>query len=77
VEITGHSDSTGSEDNNVITAQQRADSAMEYLVETHGIDVSRITAGSAGSSQPIGDNSTREGREQNRRVQIVLTIPPQ
>lgn len=77
VKIIGHSDSTGSEANNVITAQDRADSATEYLVETHGIDVSRIAASSVGSSHPIGDNDTREGREQNRRVQIVLTIPPQ
>jgi OOP family OmpA-OmpF porin len=46
-------------------------------METHGIDSSRIAASSVGSSQPIGDNSTREGREQNRRVQIILTIPPQ
>jgi len=77
VKIIGHSDSTGSEDNNVITAQRRADSAMEYLVETHGVDASRIAASSVGSSQPIADDSTREGREQNRRVQIILTIPPQ
>jgi outer membrane protein OmpA-like peptidoglycan-associated protein len=77
VEIIGHSDSTGSEDNNVITAQRRADSAAEYLMETHGIDGSRIAASSVGSSQPIADNSTRDGREQNRRVQIILTIPPQ
>ena len=77
VEIIGHSDSTGSEANNVITAQERAESAATYLMETHGIDGTRIAPSSVGSSQPLGDNETREGREQNRRVQIVLTIPPQ
>ena len=57
-------------------AQERADNAKAYLVETHGIDPSRIMTGAEGSMEPVGDNSTREGRAANRRVVIVVTIPP-
>ena len=75
--ITGHSDSTGSEEINTRMSQERADNAREYLVETHGLDATRIDTASAGSSEPIADNTTAEGRLQNRRIAVVVTIPPQ
>jgi len=73
--ITGHSDSTGSEEVNNQMSLERADNAETYLVDTHGLSGSRIETGTAGSSQPIADNSTTEGRLQNRRVVVVITIP--
>lgn len=73
--ITGHSDNVGSADRNREIAQERADNARQYLVETHGIDAARITTESAGGDQPVADNSTRAGRAQNRRIEIVVTIP--
>lgn len=73
--ITGHTDATGPEEQNVEMGQERADNGKTYLVETHGIDPSRITTESAGSSDSIADNDTREGRAQNRRIEIVVTIP--
>lgn len=73
--IVGHSDSTGSADANATRAQERADNARAYLVETHGIDASRIETSQMGSSQPMADNGTAAGRAQNRRIEITVTIP--
>ncbi len=75
--ITGHSDSAGSADRNDQVSMERADNAKTYLVDTHGIDPSRIETGSMGSRQPMADNNTRAGRAQNRRIEIVVTIPGQ
>lgn len=75
-EITGYTDSTGSASRNEALAMERAENAKAYLVETHGIDPSRIMTGADASADPVGDNSTRAGRAQNRRVVIVVTIPP-
>lgn len=74
--ITGYSDSRGSDEANDKAALERAENARAYLVETHSIDSSRITVTRGGSSNPVGDNSTRAGRSQNRRIEITVTIPP-
>ncbi len=74
-EIVGHSDTTGSDEVNQAMSQERADNAREYLVETHGIDASRLQTSSAGSSDPIADNDTAEGQLQNRRVVIRVVLP--
>jgi outer membrane protein OmpA-like peptidoglycan-associated protein len=76
-EIVGYSDSTGSETINTEKSLERADNAKAYFAETHGIDASRMTTRGAGPANPAADNSTREGRSQNRRIEIVVTIPPQ
>ena len=76
-EIVGYSDSTGSEEINIEKSLERADNAKAYFVETHGIDASRLTTRGAGPVNPVADNSSREGRAQNRRIEIVVTIPPQ
>ena len=75
--ITGHSDSAGSDDVNNTMSQERADNAGTYLVDTHGIAGNRIDTAAAGSSEPIADNNTAEGRLQNRRIVVVVTIPAQ
>jgi outer membrane protein OmpA-like peptidoglycan-associated protein len=75
--ITGHSDSAGAADVNDRMSMERADNAETYLVDTHGIVGDRIETVSAGSSQPVGDNTTAEGRLQNRRIVVVVTIPAQ
>ena len=74
--ITGHSDSAGSQQINDRLASERADNGRAYLVETHGLEASRINTASGGTTQPVADNSTRDGRSQNRRIEIVVTIPP-
>jgi outer membrane protein OmpA-like peptidoglycan-associated protein len=69
--IEGHTDSTGSDTTNLRLSQDRADAVRIALV-SRGIDPQRITATGPGSSQPIAPNNTAEGRQQNRRVEIVI-----
>lgn len=74
--IVGHSDSRGSDDANAKAAMERSENAKTYLMDTHGIDASRISVEGRGSSEAMGDNETSAGRAQNRRIEIVVTIPP-
>ena len=74
--VTGFSDNTGSLTRNQELALERADNVKAYLVDVHEIDPSRVTVISGGVENPVGDNATREGRAANRRVEIVVTIPP-
>jgi outer membrane protein OmpA-like peptidoglycan-associated protein len=68
--INGHTDRTGNESANVKLSQSRANACMAYLV-SKGISLSRLTAKGYGSSQPVSDNSTAEGRKMNRRVEFT------
>ncbi len=74
-EIVGHSDTTGAADVNQTMSQLRADNARDYLVETHGIDASRLQTSGVGSSQPIAGNETAEDQLRNRRVVIRVILP--
>ena len=72
LEIQGHADSTGPEDWNVYLGKKRAEAVMEYLHDKYHIPLHRMEVISYGSSKPMADNSTREGRSQNRRVVILV-----
>jgi outer membrane protein OmpA-like peptidoglycan-associated protein len=75
IEIAGFTDSTGGVGKNRLLSQRRADSVIRYLVENHQIPLRRIvTPYGYGKTNPIADNSTREGREQNRRVEVKLLV---
>lgn len=76
VEVTGHTDSIGSNASNIELSQRRAVSVGKYLIG-QGIDKNRIQVYGAGPSQPIASNSSEEGRAQNRRVEIRLKAPIQ
>jgi outer membrane protein OmpA-like peptidoglycan-associated protein len=69
--IEGHTDSTGSDTTNLRLSQDRADAVRVALI-SRGINGNRITATGLGSSSPVAPNSTPEGRQQNRRVEIVI-----
>ena len=71
VSIEGNTDNTGSEEHNMKLSQQRADNVMKFLVD-QGIDAGRLTAKGLGMSMPIADNKTKEGRQKNRRVDLVI-----
>jgi outer membrane protein OmpA-like peptidoglycan-associated protein len=71
IEISGHTDKTGTESLNLILSEARAKTIVEYLVEC-GIDSSRINFKGYGSSQPIADNASAEGRAKNRRVEFKI-----
>ena len=67
--IVGHTDTSGDEGHNMRLSQARADSVAEYL-KSEGVDASKIETLGLGPTSPIASNDTREGREQNRRVDI-------
>src|SRR5918992_4441865 len=72
VEVRGFASADGSENANRRLSQQRADAVVRYLAETHNIPLRRIiTPFGYGEKQAIADNATREGREQNRRVEVA------
>ena len=71
VEVAGHTDSTGSDAHNMQLSQRRANTVGEYLY-TQGIMDQRIISVGRGEHHPIADNSTAEGRQLNRRVEITL-----
>lgn len=74
VEIAGHTDSTGPEDYNQGLSERRAQSVADYLMKG-GIAGSRMDVRGYGETQPVASNDTREGRAQNRRVQVIdLTV---
>jgi outer membrane protein OmpA-like peptidoglycan-associated protein len=69
-EIEGHTDSTGDAAYNMLLGEERAMAVRDYLAKAHGIALSRLEVISYGEEEPVADNSTREGRAQNRRVVI-------
>lgn len=75
IEVTGYASADGKLDLNRRLSQQRADAVVRYLAENHMIPLRRIiTPFGYGVAQPIADNTTREGREQNRRVEVKILV---
>jgi len=72
LEIQGHTDSTGEESYNLLLGKKRAEAVMEYLYKQYHIPLHRMQVFSFGSSAPVGDNKTKEGRALNRRVEILV-----
>lgn len=72
VEVSGHTDSRGSDEYNMSLSLRRAEAVRDYLI-TKGISADRLTAKGAGESEPIADNNTDEGRFKNRRVELNQT----
>jgi outer membrane protein OmpA-like peptidoglycan-associated protein len=75
IEVTGHTDSIGSEAKNFRLSRQRADAVVQYLAVTHKIPLRRfVTPMGYGKTEAVADNSTAEGRLQNRRVEVKMII---
>src|ERR1035437_4785611 len=72
LDIEGHTDSTGSDEFNQKLSDQRADSVRKYLIE-QGLPETSLIAMGFGKSMPVADNSTAAGRQQNRRVEIIVS----
>jgi len=70
--IEGHTDSVGSDDSNMSLSQRRADSVQAYLVG-QGVRAARISADGKGEGSPIADNASPTGRQQNRRVEVIIS----
>jgi len=75
LEVSGFADATGNVERNRLLSQRRADAVIRYLVESHQIPLRRIvTPYGFGESNPVADNTSREGRAQNRRVEVKLLV---
>ncbi len=74
ISVEGHTDSRGSDASNQRLSQDRADSVRVHLV-SRGLESTRVRAEGRGEARPIADNSTAEGRANNRRVEIVVEPP--
>jgi outer membrane protein OmpA-like peptidoglycan-associated protein len=72
LEAEGHTDSTGSDALNQKLSEQRAESVRSYL-ESQGVPPANLTARGFGKERPVADNSTAKGRQQNRRVEIIVS----
>ena len=75
VEIEGHTDNVGGDDYNLGLSQRRADSVRSFLIQ-QGVSSQRITATGKGEHQPVADNDSASGRQQNRRVEVIIKNPP-
>jgi OOP family OmpA-OmpF porin len=71
--VIGYTDNSRRETGIQGLGARRAQAAADYLQEK-GIDASRITAADGATSNPVGDNTTAEGRELNRRVEAILSV---
>ena len=71
LQIEGHTDSVGADEFNQQLSERRADSVRDFLAE-QGVPASSITAKGFGKTQPVASNDTPEGRQRNRRVELVV-----
>ena len=72
LQAEGHTDTTGSEEFNQRLSEQRAEGVREYLV-SQGVLEDAVASMGLGFSVPVASNDTREGRQQNRRVEIIVS----
>jgi OmpA-OmpF porin, OOP family len=71
IEISGHTDNVGSPESNLKLSAERANAVRDYLIK-HGIAPARVVAKGYGETQPVADNDTPEGRQQNRRTEVRI-----
>jgi outer membrane protein OmpA-like peptidoglycan-associated protein len=74
--IVGHTDNTGSAAHNMDLSIRRAEAVKAYAIAA-GVSAARLTTQGKGDTEPIGDNTTVDGRSQNRRVEIVIVANDQ
>jgi outer membrane protein OmpA-like peptidoglycan-associated protein len=70
--IEGNTDSVGTESYNQVLSEKRAEGVRSYLTE-QGVPQSSTTATGLGKTQPVASNATSEGRQQNRRVELIVS----
>ena len=69
--VVGHTDNAGALEGNMKLSQDRAQSVVQTLIKTHGIEAARLKAYGSGPYSPVASNDTEEGRAKNRRVELV------
>jgi outer membrane protein OmpA-like peptidoglycan-associated protein len=75
IQLEGHTDSVGGDDYNMKLSQQRGDSVRTYLV-SQGVPADSVTSTGLGKADPVATNDTAAGRQQNRRVDMVVSGAP-
>ena len=70
--MEGHTDSVGGEEYNQKLSEQRSGSVRDYLTQ-HGMQAGAVTSKGLGKTQPVASNDTANGRQQNRRVELVIS----
>lgn len=75
IQIVGHTDGTGSASYNLGLSQRRSDSVVRYLSQKHNLPVALIHTAGYGKEIPVASNKTRDGRSQNRRVEVTVLVP--
>ena len=72
LQLEGHTDSVGGDEYNLKLSQERADAVRDFLAE-QGVPVATITSVGLGKSDPVASNDSAAGRQQNRRVELVVS----
>ena len=72
VMVEGHTDSVGREESNYLLSQRRAESVKSYLI-SRGVQAHRLTTVGMGQGSPVASNDTATGRQQNRRVEVIIS----
>jgi outer membrane protein OmpA-like peptidoglycan-associated protein len=72
LDVEGHTDSVGSDVSNQRLSEQRGAAVRDYLTQ-HGMVASSVTTKGLGKTQPVAPNNTAPGRQQNRRVELVIS----
>ncbi|HLH19963.1 MAG TPA: OmpA family protein [Bryobacteraceae bacterium] len=75
IQLEGHTDSIGSDEYNLELSQKRADAVRDYLI-SQGVPMATVSAVGLGKANPVASNDTAAGRQQNRRVEMVVTGDP-
>jgi outer membrane protein OmpA-like peptidoglycan-associated protein len=70
--VEGHTDNVGGEEYNQKLSELRASNVKDYLTTPGGIVATRLTSAGFGFSKPLADNATKEGKQKNRRVDLVI-----
>ena len=75
IEVQGFTDKTGSAEANTALSQRRAEVVARYLINEHNIPLHMVTMMGSGYTDPVADDKTRDGRKQNRRVEVRMFAP--
>ena len=75
IEVQGFTDKTGSAEANALLSQKRAETVARYLTNEHKVPLHQLALLGSGYAQPVADDKTRDGRKQNRRVEVRMFAP--
>lgn len=76
IQVQGYTDKVGPESYNLDLSRRRADAVVRYLTLNYSVPLVKVSMLGYGKAAPAADNKTREGRKENRRVQLTLMVPP-